>query len=82
MSKIIIEDLDSLKFNLTKDEAKALELKLNVSSKGRPWIAIGDYLFKFHTGEKVDNTYVASTEQMEFLIKLNGKKSWEDCKGL
>ena len=82
MSKVIIEDYDKLKFNLTKDEARSLELKLNVSSMGHPWKEIGDYLYNFYTGHKVDNTYVASTEQMEFLIKLNGKKSWKDCKGL
>jgi hypothetical protein len=68
-------------FKLTTRQAINLELKLNVTKYGRPWITIGDALFKFGSAISSDSLEVTS-EQFEFLEMLNTKNSWEDCKNL
>jgi hypothetical protein len=66
---------------LTRDKAQDLELKLNVSSKGRLWKSLGFSLFEFHsTG--ISNGINVTEEQFNFLELLKTKKGWESCKGL
>lgn len=59
---------------LGRDDARDLELKLNVSSKGRLWVSLGDSLFEFHsTG--VSAKINVTKEQFEFLELLKTKKN-------
>jgi hypothetical protein len=55
-----------------------LELKLNVTSKGKVWSAIGDHLFKFGTKKECGDTLFVTTEQFEFLQLLFTKCSYKD----
>lgn len=71
------------KFTLAKKECIPLELKLNVSSKGRLWSHIGTILFEFATEKPQALTSITLTDvQYEFMLMLMGKRSWEDCKGV
>jgi len=71
------------KFTLTKKECIPLELKLNVSSKGRLWSHIGTILFEFATEKPNALSSITLTDaQYEFVLMLMGKRSWEECKGL
>ena len=59
---------------LGRDDARDLELKLNVSSKGRLWVSLGDSLFDFHsTG--VSAKINVTKEQYDFLEILKTKKN-------
>jgi hypothetical protein len=69
--------------SLSRDEARDLELKLNVSSKGHLWSAIGTALFDFHSvGSTKPIYYTVTAEQYEFLELLRTKAGYESCKGL
>jgi len=57
----------------------SLELKLNVTSKGKVWSAIGDHLFDFGTKKACADTLFVTTEQFEFLQLLCTKVSYKDC---
>ena len=71
------------RFTLEKKECIPLELKLNVSSKGREWSHIGTILFEFATEKPKALTSITLTDaQYEFLIMLMGKRSWEECRNL
>jgi len=73
----------SIHFNLDEKECIALELKLNVSSKGHVWSHIGTYLYEYGTGQpKALSTITVEPAQFTFLCQLLEKKSWEDCRGL
>ena len=79
----ILHENGQYKFTLAKKECIPLELKLNVSSKGRLWIHIGNILFEFATEKPKALTSITVTDaQYEFILMLMGKRSWEDCKGL
>jgi len=67
--------------NLTRDDARDLELKLNVSSKGRSWNILGNNLFEFHSIGK-PTTLEIPVEQFVFLELLQTKIGTESCKGL
>lgn len=68
---------------LNPQEAIALELKLNVSSKGHEWRHIGDSLFDFGSKKSSAQNFVSvSKEQMNFLQILDSKSSWEQCRGV
>ena len=69
------------KLILNRDEARSLELKLNVSSKGREWSDIGQHLFDYHSTYKCFSIKV-NEEQMIFLKKLDAIASWEKVKEL
>jgi hypothetical protein len=70
-------------FTLTRSEANDLELKLNVSSVGKAWRAVGDVLFDVSSGNKdAVTTYTVTQEQFSFLQLLRTKKGWESCRGL
>jgi hypothetical protein len=67
---------------LDEKECVALELKLNVTSKGRPWITIGNELFAFGTyTREAKARLVVSPEQLAFLKKIQTTPT-EDCKHL
>jgi hypothetical protein len=68
-----------IKTELTRDEARELELKLNVSTKGHTWKDIGDYLFSFHTGKSVIPYLSVTLEQYNTLNLLKDTPK-DDCK--
>ena len=53
---------------ITKEQARMLELKLNVSENGRRWSHIGDELFSYKDGE--DKVITVTTDQYMFLKML------------
>ena len=64
-------------------EARDLELKLNVTSKGRPWIELGNRLFKFSARDpSVASRHVITGEQLAFLKVLQTRKGTDACKDL
>ena len=69
--------------NMNEADCIDLELKLNVSSKGRPWAHIGQMLFEYGTKKRgALKNIVLEMEEYEFLVKLYNQPSWESCKGL
>jgi hypothetical protein len=79
----IITESGKYTFTLKKSECVPLELKLNVTAKGKGWKHIGDYLYEYGTDQhRAITELVVTDEQYEFLIMLMGKKSWEDCRDL
>lgn len=56
---------------LDRQECLQLELKLNVSPKGRDYIDIGDVLFSFAQGTYSESEYVVSEEAFLFLQDLH-----------
>ena len=78
--KLILHYPDfDIKIELTKIEARDLELKLNVSTKGQLWSNIGDYLFSFHTGASVIPYLSVTLEQYNTLNLLKDTPK-DDCK--
>jgi hypothetical protein len=71
----------SQSMTLSRDDARDLELKLNVTSKGRTWNALGNTLFNFHSIGKPITTDI-SVEQFTFLELLKTKIGTDSCKGL
>jgi hypothetical protein len=64
-------------------DARDLELKLNVTSKGQDWKKIGDALFAFHSNRgNAVNRLIITTEQLEFMKQLMTRMGWEACKDL
>lgn len=90
----LVSGTDSLV--LSREDARDLELKLNVSYYGHEWRAIGNALFDFHsTGAVAVAVAVAGAvtgavavaepldvgpEQFAFLKKLLEMRGWESCK--
>ena len=66
-------------FCVTREEAIALELKLNVTRYRKIWVAIGDILYAFGTGRYAKNTINVTTEQYQFLEILHSRSSWKVC---
>ena len=68
---------------MDREEARDLELKLNVTSKGHLWKHIGDVLFDFMSERvPVSTRLVVTTEQLAFLLVLKNRKGSENCKDL
>jgi len=66
-----------------KEEARDLELKLNVTSKGHPWKHIGDVLFALTTeSPEAPSRFVVTKEQLAFLKVLQERKGSATCKDL
>ena len=66
---------------LTPIECVQLELKLNVSSKGKVWSHIGDILFEYGTAKKDALTAIrVSDEQYRFIQLLMVKDTWMSCR--
>jgi len=64
---VITDNISIIELN--KEDARDLELKLNVTSKGHTWSYIGDALFNFQPDVYTDN-FVVTTEQITFLNKI------------
>jgi len=64
-------------------ESVDLELKLNVTSKGRPWITLGAELFAFGTYKpEAKSRLIITSEQLAFLQVLQKRQGWINCKDL
>ena len=63
------------------EQARSLELKLNVTSKGREWIEIGDCLFAYHTGNVSTEELRATLEQYVFLRRVT-ELTLDECRKL
>ena len=69
---IISDNINTLLVD--EKECIALELNLNVTSKGRLWKSIGDELFAFGTYQKgAKSRIVVTSEQLAFLKNLQNK---------
>ena len=69
-------------FQLDAQSCVALELKLNVTSKGKVWSAIGDHLFNYGTNRPCKEFLVVTNEQFAFLEELQTKASYKECQNL
>jgi hypothetical protein len=68
---------------LTAAESITLELKLNVTSKGKIWSHIGDILFEFGSGKKnAANSILLTIDQYDFIEVLMSRATWESCRDL
>jgi hypothetical protein len=64
-------------------ESADLELKLNVTSKGRPWSTLSAELFAFGTYKpEAKSRLVITSEQLTFLKVLQKRQGWVNCKDL
>ena len=69
---IISDNINTLLVD--EKECIALELNLNVTSKGRPWKTIGDELFAFGTyRQEAKARLVVTSEQLAFLKDIQNK---------
>ena len=69
--------------NLTEADCIELELKLNVTSKSRPWAHIGQILYEYGTKKRgALNNILLEKEEYDFLKILYNKPTWTACKGL
>lgn len=68
-------------FTLTEAESVHLELKLNVTSKGKEWSTLGDHLFAYGTGKSASEVLTVNNEQFAFLSLLMTKQR-KECKDL
>lgn len=66
-------------FSVDTKQAIDLELKLNVTSKGKVWIHIGDHLFAYGTSKQCEPTLVVNNEQYALLQTLRTRNSYNDC---
>ena len=69
-------------FAVTQEEARELELKLNVTLKGGMLRSIGDELYNFHTIATKDTVLNVTDEEYLFLKRLNAMSSWRECQNL
>lgn len=68
---------------LTARDSIDMELKLNVTSKGKTWSHIGDILYDFGSGKKGATASILLTdEQYDFVEVLQKRTSWEKCRDL
>ncbi len=66
---------------INADQARSLELKLNVTSKGHEWKHIGDCLFTFHTGS-VNTEELCVTYDQYVCLKRIAELTLEECRKL
>jgi hypothetical protein len=81
MLRILSEDGKVLA-KLKREECTPLELKLNVTSKGHTWSHIGDILYEYGGGWTDKASITVTEEQYAFLLTLQARSSWEDCRNL
>jgi hypothetical protein len=68
---------------LDYEDSIDLELKLNVSAYGKKWSHIGDMLYAYGTKTKGKIwEFEVEKEELQFLIRLLEKATWEHCKGM
>lgn len=72
---------DTQTLSLNSEEARSMELKLNVTRKCNIWREIGDYLFDFHIGRTDNTIHHITLEQFIFLNNLS-KYSFNECRNL
>ena len=78
-----IEQTQDTFFTLKQNECIPLELKLNVTSKGRIWKSVGDHLYNFVTDNKnTSDVLTVTKEQYNFLLFLQTMSGWQECKGI
>ena len=66
-----------------RQDAIALELKLNVTQYGHPWKHIGDVLYNYGVGKTDAVTdFVVTGTQLSYLKMLQAKPSWQSCKDM
>jgi hypothetical protein len=78
----LISETGHPSITLTRPQCASLELKLNVSSKGKLWSHIGDLLFEVASAKKDTGTILLTDEQYAFLGILLKRNTWEDCQNL
>ena len=66
-------------FTLASNETICLELKLNVTSRGRELSHIGDVLFDYAKKDNLPETLVLTPEQYKFLLLLLSMDSYKEC---
>ena len=72
-----------LNFRLDYEDSIDLELKLNVSAYGKKWSHIGDMLYVYGTKAKGKIWEIeVEKEELQFLIRLLEKPTWESCRGM
>ena len=81
MDHITLSDNNNNTIKLNKERAQHLELSLNVSSKGRELIEVGNKLYDFFA-KGIKEDIKVSTEYYNFLNILLNKQSWRDCQNL
>ena len=77
---LVITNTES-RFTVTEAESVHLELKLNVTSKGKEWSTLGDHLFAYGTNKSASEVLTVNNEQFAFLSLLMTKQ-WKECKDL
>lgn len=65
--------------HLTENQSIALELKLNVTSKGKVWAHIGDHLYNFGVKKPCEPALIVTAEQYCFLQVLLTRGTYKDC---
>ena len=78
----LLSETGKPQITLTRPQCTSLELKLNVSSKGKMWSHIGNYLFEVASAQKNTSSILLTDEQYEFMSLLLARSTWEDCRGL
>ena len=78
----LLSETGKPQITLTRPQCTSLELKLNVSSKGKLWRHIGDYLFEVGSAQKDKSSILLTDEQYDFMSILLKRTTWEDCRGL
>ena len=83
MSELTVKYNDK-SFVIKGQEIIQLELKLNLTIKGREYKKIGEYLYNFYTKEgcqgQPENTLEINQEEYMYLLQLNNK-SYQDVWG-
>lgn len=78
-----VTDNNGNEFDIKSGECISLELKHNVTSKGKTWRFIGDHLYDFaNKVSGTSDTLTITTEQYEHLLLLLTKAGWQECRGL
>jgi len=79
----IITKPASSTITLKKEDCIPLELKLNVSSKGKIWKHIGDALYDYGRGKpNATSTLCVTDDEHAFIQRLIAKPSWQLCQGM
>ena len=79
----ILSDSGNPTIVLTARECIQLELKLNVTSKGKVWSHIGDFLYDYGISKKgAERSILVTDEQYRFLQTLMVKETWVNCRDL
>ena len=66
-------------FSLDPMASIDLEGKLNVTTKGKLWVSIGDHLYAFGTNKPCSEVLIVTSEQWDFLHLLRSMHSYKEC---